>query len=285
VLSASGDLPPGTSSVHVVAATSVENSATQCGPVPNTAFLTQGEAQIGNDSASESVRCPGLTIDKSAVTPSDETIDPVTGSPVVVIGDTVSYTLNYTLVDGPVSNGIIKDVLPTGVDYVAGTATNNEEFTFQGYTAATRTLTWTAPTVSASAPPNTALHYDAVITAANEVLPQPRINVATIDSDQTPPDDDQQPVTVATPRIQDFTPLAQCDGNTPYLVYDIKLDNLPGVDTVTITFINPGGPDIVFADQPLSGKILWPGAVPRRRWQHRRLAGLDAESGRHVDAG
>ena len=44
---------------------------------------------------------------------------------------TVSYTLEYTLVDGPVTNGIITDVVPFGLGYVDGSATDNEEFTFQ----------------------------------------------------------------------------------------------------------------------------------------------------------
>ena len=258
VLSASGDLPPGTSSAHLVASTSVENSATQCGPVPNTAFLTQGEAAIGNDSASEAVRCPALVIDKSV---SGNTGGDQNGTPVAIIGDTLTYHLQYTLTDGPVTGGIITDVLPAGIDYVAGTATNNEEFTFQSYNAATRTLTWTAPTVTASAPPNTELTYHATVTPANENLPQPRINTATIDSNETPPDDDTQPVTVPVPSLGDLHPTAVCTSNVPYLDYDVTVNNLPGADKVTITFINPGGPDIVFADQPLSGKILWPGAV------------------------
>jgi len=259
-----GSLDPDESAtVHIVSPT----DSGDCGIVPNAATLLQagepvtGEGVNNPATAAETVRCPTLTIDKSAVTAQGETINPVTGLPIVLIGETVTYSLQYSLVDGPVSNGIIKDVLPVGVDYVAGTATNNEEFTFQGYTAATRTLTWSAPAVTASAPPNTALTYDATINASNELLPQPRINVATIDSDQTPPDDDQQPVTVAVPQLNEFQPVAQCDGNVPYLVYDISVSNLPGADSVTITFINPGGADIVFADQPLSGKILWPGAV------------------------
>ncbi len=31
--------------------------------------------------------------------------------------------------------------------------------------------------------------------------------------------------------------------------------------TVTITFLNPSGANVVYADQPLSGTVNWPGAV------------------------
>ena len=160
-LSASGDLPPGMSSVHVVAQTSAANSATQCGLVPNTAILSQGETEFPPASAAETVRCPGLTIDKSAVTAFGDTINPDTGFPVVAIGDTVSYTLKYTLVDGPVTNGIITDVVPAGLQYVAGTATNNEEFTFGSAVVnanGTTTLTWTRSDGHGQCPAERATH-------------------------------------------------------------------------------------------------------------------------------
>ena len=70
VLTFDGNLPAGaTISVHVVSGTDCED----CGLVPNTAFLSQtiGESTnpVDDDSAAEAVRCPELTIDKSAVTP------------------------------------------------------------------------------------------------------------------------------------------------------------------------------------------------------------------------
>ena len=51
-----------------------------------------------------------------------------------------------------------------------------------------------------------------------------------------------------------------CDNDVPYLTYDVA-SAAPGA-AVTITFINPGGDDVVYADQGLSGEVLWPGAVP-----------------------
>ncbi|MBF0689099.1 MAG: LPXTG cell wall anchor domain-containing protein [Cellulomonas sp.] len=51
-----------------------------------------------------------------------------------------------------------------------------------------------------------------------------------------------------------------CDNDVPKLRYAVTP---VGTDrtSVTIAFVNPGGDDVVYADQPLSGTVLWPGAV------------------------
>lgn len=51
-----------------------------------------------------------------------------------------------------------------------------------------------------------------------------------------------------------------CTEPTPLVDYDVKVG--PGVeaDAVDITFINPEGEDATFPEQPLTGKLLWPGA-------------------------
>lgn len=52
-----------------------------------------------------------------------------------------------------------------------------------------------------------------------------------------------------------------CDGDVPYLRYDAVVEGVePPPETATITFVNPSGDDYVLADQPLSGRVLWPGA-------------------------
>lgn len=51
-----------------------------------------------------------------------------------------------------------------------------------------------------------------------------------------------------------------CDNDVPklrYVVTPVGSDRT----TVTVTFVNPGGDDVVHADLPLSGTVLWPGAV------------------------
>ncbi|QIG38592.1 hypothetical protein G5T42_03070 [Microbacterium sp. 4R-513] len=57
--------------------------------------------------------------------------------------------------------------------------------------------------------------------------------------------------------------LAVCQGDVPYLSYDVDLPEGYTTDDqtpLTIRFVNPSGDDYVVADQPLTGKILWPGA-------------------------
>lgn len=54
-----------------------------------------------------------------------------------------------------------------------------------------------------------------------------------------------------------------CVGDVPYLSYDVTLPEgyiAPSEKPVTITFVNPDGEDYVVANQPLKGKLLWPGA-------------------------
>ena len=97
-------------------------------------------------------------------------------------GDTVTYTLDYTLTDGPVTNGVITDVLPTGVTYVDGSATGGGDFTFTSYNAGTRTLTWSAATATLA---SGSVTYQATVDAGAAALEQPLTNTACIDSDTT----------------------------------------------------------------------------------------------------
>lgn len=55
-----------------------------------------------------------------------------------------------------------------------------------------------------------------------------------------------------------LTPI--CDGDVPYLQYEVVPTGTPN-ETVTITWQNPTGDDVVLPDLPLSGRLLWPGAV------------------------
>jgi hypothetical protein len=117
----------------------------------------------------------------------------------------VTYTLDYDLLGDPVTDGVITDVLPAGVTYIDGSAADDAQFTFQGYDDATRTLLWTAENVSEDG----SVTYQATIDEGAAELDQPLINVATIDSAETEPDDADSEVFVptipagatATPRI------------------------------------------------------------------------------------
>lgn len=51
-----------------------------------------------------------------------------------------------------------------------------------------------------------------------------------------------------------------CDLDVPYLQYAIDASNFEPTD-VTITWVNPTGPNVVQSGLALSGRVLWPGAV------------------------
>ncbi len=55
-----------------------------------------------------------------------------------------------------------------------------------------------------------------------------------------------------------LTPI--CDNDVPYLQYAVEVVGSTDT-TVDITFINPGGGSVPITNQPLSGRVLWPGAV------------------------
>ncbi len=109
--------------------------ATDCGTIPNTVTVA-GSNEAAEDTANNTddaaidVRCPNLTIDKSNDAPL-ETLELPDGStadlPTADEGETVTYTLEYTLVNGPVTLGVITDVLPIGVTYVDESATRQRQ--------------------------------------------------------------------------------------------------------------------------------------------------------------
>jgi uncharacterized repeat protein (TIGR01451 family)/fimbrial isopeptide formation D2 family protein len=113
-------------------------------------------------------------------------------------GSTVTFTLHYTFSGAPVTNGIITDVLPVGLTYVEGSATNSAEFIFvPPFNTTTRTLTWKAANVTASG----TVTYKAKVDIGAAELEQPLTNVATISSDQTEPSSDTSDVFVPVPPL------------------------------------------------------------------------------------
>jgi uncharacterized repeat protein (TIGR01451 family) len=157
----------------------------------------EGNPVEDDDPAEVRILVHGLVIDKANDAPLEELELPdgtIVDLPTADEGTTVTYTLDYTFSGDPVTNGVITDVLPIGVTYVDGSATDDDQFTFQGYDDATRTLTWTAPSVSADG----SVSYQATVDDGAAEFVQPLINVATIDSDQTEPDEDDSTIFVPT---------------------------------------------------------------------------------------
>ena len=129
-------------------------------------------------------------------------------------GETVTYTLSYTIGQVDVTNAVITDVVPEGLEYVDGSATGNAEFSFDGYDSTTRTLSWTAASVTV----NGSVTYQALFQKEPTSCPQPLRNVATIDSDETQPDDAFSDVFVPVVPLAETAPptdvIASHDGRT-----------------------------------------------------------------------
>jgi uncharacterized repeat protein (TIGR01451 family) len=199
--------PGATFTVTLTAPTSDEGaSSADCGTIDNIASAdatNESEDDLDNnsDGASIVVECPsGLTIVKS-FTGNTGGDDPILGVPLAKIGDTLTFTLEYVGV-GPITNGVITDVLPEGLEYVDGSATGDANFTFVDYDAATRTLTWeTAADVTLDSPTG-AVTYQTVVLEEAPAISQPLVNVATIDSDETQPDNDDKAVAALAPPLE-----------------------------------------------------------------------------------
>ena len=128
-----------------------------------------------------------LSIDKSNNAPL------VADLPTADEGDTVTYTLSYHVGDLPVSGAVITDKLPNGVEYLAGTATSNGDFSFETYDSTTRTLSWTA---EEDVTEDGTLTYQVKIAEDAAELKQPLTNHAQITSEQTGSDEAQSDVYV-----------------------------------------------------------------------------------------
>ena len=171
-------------------------------------FTAEGNPVEDEDDAEVVILTHGLVIAKSNNAPLEE-LELPDGStadlPTADEGETVTFTLAYTFSGDPVTKGIITDVLPEGLTYVGDSATDSAEFIFEAYDPTTRTLTWKAEDVTASGE----VTYQATVDEGAAELPQPLVNVATIDSDQTDPDDDTSEVFVPTiPAAETSVPTA-----------------------------------------------------------------------------
>ncbi|MCI0345696.1 MAG: DUF11 domain-containing protein, partial [Chloroflexi bacterium] len=115
----------------------------------------------------------------------------IDGTPIAEVGDTLTFTLAYDITSPPANNGVISDPIPAGLEYVTDSATTNAEFDQVSYDPATRTLTWLADVVSVD---GSVSFQVTVLESAPDI--GVITNVATIDSDDTEPDDDDAVVLV-----------------------------------------------------------------------------------------
>jgi uncharacterized repeat protein (TIGR01451 family) len=215
--------------------THLPNVVVVLGPGSN-CLAESGDADCDTDTT---VSTSTLTIDKSFTGNTNGT-DPDLGVPSANVGDTLHYTLAYTG-HGPITNAVITDVLPVGLQYVAGSAAGDANFTFQSYDAASRTLTWTA--ASLPDPATGTVTYNAKVLAIAPEQPQPLVNTASIVSDQTPLDSDTASVAVLAPPealtpppTDTFTP--QTATSNPGFSLMLVLLGIAGL-TLGIGFVTP----------------------------------------------
>jgi uncharacterized repeat protein (TIGR01451 family) len=145
------------------------------------------------------VTSSSLVIEKS-FTGNTAGTDPDLDVPAANIGDTLHYSLAYTG-SGPLTNAVITDALPKGLEYVAGSAKGNDDFSDGTYDSASRTITWHAKGVLPD-PASGTVAYDVKVLVTAPEFAQPLVNLATIDSDETAPDTDTASVAVLAPPEQ-----------------------------------------------------------------------------------
>ena len=178
------DLAPGGSIVfHITSLTTFATADDS--PVANRACFATTNA--GGSCAAADVVVPqpsrSLTLAKTSDAPL-ETLLLADGTTVTLpfahAGTTVKYTLTYSVPAAPVRSVVLTDVLPAGLAYIEGSATDSADgqLMFAGYDAATRTLSWTAATLSTSG----SVSYRVTLLKDAAALTQPLTNSARLSS-------------------------------------------------------------------------------------------------------
>jgi hypothetical protein len=191
---AAGTTKDNPSASITVVATTTPNDA--CATLDNTATVTAQNNPSVDASASIDLACPKLVIEKAASVDEVHFVFNADGSlkSVTPANAQVTWTLSYTLTDGPVTNAVISDPLPDFLTFVS--AGNGGT-----YDPATRTITWSFALLSDSGTVS-------FVTTVDQDAPEtgPIVNVASIVSDQTPKDDGQDAVHATSEQVEAATP-------------------------------------------------------------------------------
>ena len=199
------DLAPGGSIVfHITSLTTFATADDS--PVTNRACFATTNA--GGSCAAADVVVPqpsrSLTLAKTSDAPL-ETLLLADGTTVTLpfahAGTTVKYTLTYSVPAAPVRSVVLTDVLPAGLAYIEGSATDSADgqLMFAGYDAATRTLSWTAATLSTSG----SVSYRVTLLKDAAALTQPLTNSARLSSAETDPVNATSDLFVAPPPLDE----------------------------------------------------------------------------------
>jgi len=162
----------------------VVSASATAGEYTNVATITDGPCVDDGCSDDETVivRVPSLVIDKVADTETITISGPADA--LVAAPSVVTWTLTYTLTDGPVTNVVITDEIPEG--FVFLDAANGGNF-------ADGSVTWTFASLSESG----SVSFRTTVDPETISRTGPTVNVATISSDETPQDEGTDSVTVA----------------------------------------------------------------------------------------
>ena len=177
-----GDLAPSSMEDGVVIRVFAETDQDDCGLMENTAFADATNDDIVTSTDELTVRCPELVVDKVA----DAEVITISGPSDNLVADpsVVTWTLTYTLTDGPVTDAVITDEIPVGFEFLDAA---------NGGTEAGGVVTW----ILASP-----LESSGTVSFRTTVDPEtisrtgPTVNTAVIDSDETEPDEGEDSVTV-----------------------------------------------------------------------------------------
>ena len=165
------DVEHGEELVNAAAATSTNSQCPPTNPLPEEC----------RDDSTVIVRVPTLVIDKVA----DAEVIVISGpnDDLVATPSVVTWTLTYTLTNGPVTNAVITDEVPVGFEFLDAS---------DGGVEADGVVTWTFPTLTESG----SVTFRTTVDPETISRVAPTVNVAVIDSDETEPDEGEDSVTV-----------------------------------------------------------------------------------------
>ena len=172
------------------------NADAEAGPHRNVATITDGPCVDDGceDDSTVTVRVPTLTVTKAAST--DTIVISGPASAPVATPSVVTWTLSYTLANGPVTGAVITDAVPAGFVFLDAA---------DGGTFAAGTVTWNLGTLTTSG----SVSFRTTVNPATISRTAPTVNTAVIDSNETAPDDgtDSVSVTVQPPPLGGNPPL------------------------------------------------------------------------------
>jgi uncharacterized repeat protein (TIGR01451 family) len=183
-----GDLAPSSMADGKTIVISGETDREDCAGLDNTAFAFADNSDSVHASALIGVRCPFLVIEKSADTEVVHFVFDADGNVLSVDPEQVTWTLTYTLTDGPVTDAVITDPLPEFLDFVSASPGG-------AYDPATRTITWELGDLLVDGSFNVSF-----VTTVDPAAPEtdPILNVASIVSNETPKDDGEDSIVVTS---------------------------------------------------------------------------------------